>query len=64
MKVQIAMSVGFILPETSRDYFERSRAKRAKVIEKSKAALARRDAQVALARSSVRYTKQTPIPPS
>ena len=52
------------MPETSRDYFERSRAKRAKVIEKSKAALARRDAQVALARSSVRYTKQTPIPPS
>lgn len=47
----------------SREYFIRSREQRKCVIEKSKAALERGDAASALARSSVRYTKQTPLAP-
>lgn len=47
----------------SREYFIRSREQRKCVIEKSKAALERGDAASALARSSVRYTKPTPLAP-
>lgn len=44
----------------SRDFFERSRHERAKVVEKSKAAIERGDMASAKAHSSVRYTKDTP----
>lgn len=44
----------------SRDYFERSRYERAKVIEKSYAAINRGDLASAKAHSSVRYAKDTP----
>lgn len=41
----------------SKDYFDRSRHERAKVVEKSRAAIARGDADAAVLRSSVRYAK-------
>ena len=44
----------------SRDFFERSRRERAKVVEKSRAAIARGDMSASVARSSVRYVKDTP----
>lgn len=45
----------------SRDYFERSRHERAKVIERSRAAIERGDCSGAVARSSVRYAKDVPV---
>lgn len=48
----------------SRDFFERARYERAKVIEKSKAAIERGDMASAKAHSSVRYAKDTPCVPS
>lgn len=45
----------------SRDFYERSRAERAKVVEKSRAAVARGDCSGAVARSSVRYAKDVPV---
>lgn len=45
----------------SRDYFERSRHERAKVVEKSRAAVARGDLSSAAARTSVRYAKDAPV---
>lgn len=44
----------------SRDYFERSRCERAKVVEKSRAAVARGDLSSA-AKTSVRYAKDVPV---
>ena len=44
----------------SRDYFERSRRERAKVVEKSRAAVARGDMSSAAAKTSVRYAKDVP----
>ena len=44
----------------SRDFYERSRRERAKVIEKTKAALARGDVSAAVARSSAKYAKDVP----
>lgn len=44
----------------SRDYFERSRRERAKVVEKSRAAVARGDMSSAAAKTSVRYAKDAP----
>ncbi|WP_172623459.1 IS1634 family transposase [Arabiibacter massiliensis] len=48
----------------SKDFFERARRERAKVIEKSKAAIERGGMASAKARSSVRYAKDTPCVPS
>lgn len=45
----------------SRDYFERSRHERAKVVEKSRAAVARGDMASAAARTSARYAKDVPV---
>lgn len=45
----------------SRDFYERARLERAKVIEKSRAAIARGDCSGAVARSSVRYAKDKPV---
>lgn len=45
----------------SRDYFERSRRERAKVVEKSRAAVARGDLSSAAAKTSVRYAKDVPV---
>lgn len=45
----------------SRDYFERSRRERAKVVEKSRAAVARGDPSSAAAKTSVRYAKDVPV---
>ena len=45
----------------SRDYFERSRRERAKVVEKSRAAVARGDMSSAAAKTSVRYAKDVPV---
>lgn len=45
----------------SRDYFERSRRERAKVVEKSRAAVARGDLSSAAAKTSVRYAKDAPV---
>lgn len=45
----------------SKDYFERARHEREKVIEKSLAALKRNDVAAALARSSAKYTKDIPV---
>lgn len=45
----------------SRDYFERSRCERAKVVEKSRAAVARGDLSSAAAKTSVRYAKDVPV---
>ena len=45
----------------SRDFFERARHERAKVVEKSKAAIARGDMSAAVARSSARYAKDAPV---
>lgn len=47
----------------SRDFAERSRREREKVIEKSLRSLERGDAGRALARSSARYAKATPVDP-
>lgn len=44
----------------SRDYFERSRCERARVVEKSRAAVARGDLSPAAAKTSVRYAKDVP----
>ena len=44
----------------SRDYFERSRCERARVVEKSGAAVARGDLSPAAAKTSVRYAKDVP----
>ena len=44
----------------SRDYFERSRRERAKVVEKSRAAVARGDMSSAAAKTSVRYARDVP----
>lgn len=44
----------------SKDYFERSRYERAKVIEKSRAAIGRNDFAAARAHSSIRYAKDMP----
>lgn len=48
----------------SKDFFERARHERAKVIEKSKTAIERGDMASAKAHSSVRYAKDTPCVPS
>ena len=45
----------------SRDYFERSRRERAKVVEKSRAAVARGDMSSAASRTSARYAKDVPV---
>lgn len=45
----------------SRDYFERSRRERAKVVEKSRVAVARGDLSSAAAKTSVRYAKDVPV---
>ena len=45
----------------SRDYFERSRRERAKVVEKSRAAVARGDMSSSAAKTSVRYAKDVPV---
>ena len=45
----------------SRDYFERSRRERAKVVEKSRAAVARGDMSSAAVKTSVRYAKDVPV---
>lgn len=45
----------------SRDFYERARLERAKVIEKSKAAIARGDMSAAVARSSAKYAKDVPV---
>lgn len=45
----------------SRDFCERARRERAKVIEKSKAAIARGDMSSAVARSSAKYAKDVPV---
>ena len=45
----------------SRDFCERARHERAKVIEKSRAAIARGDMSSAVARSSAKYAKDVPV---
>uniref|UniRef100_UPI0013EC35CE IS1634 family transposase n=1 Tax=Adlercreutzia sp. ZJ242 TaxID=2709409 RepID=UPI0013EC35CE len=45
----------------SRDFYERARHERAKVIEKSRAAIERGDMSAAVARSSARYAKDVPV---
>ena len=45
----------------SRDFYERARHERAKVVEKSRAAIARGDMSAAVARSSARYAKDVPV---
>lgn len=45
----------------SRDYFERSRRERERVVEKTRAAIARGDCSGAVARSSARYAKDVPV---
>ena len=45
----------------SRDFYERSRHERSKVVEKTKAALARGDMSAAVARSSAKYAKDVPV---
>lgn len=45
----------------SRDFCERARHERAKVIEKSKAAIARGDTSSAVARSSAKYAEDVPV---
>ena len=45
----------------SRDFFERSRHERAKVIEKSRAAIERGEMSAAVARSSAKYAKDVPV---
>ena len=45
----------------SRDFFERSRRERAKVVEKTRAALARGDMSGAVSRSSAKYAKDRPV---
>lgn len=45
----------------SRDYFERSRAERAKVVEKSRAAVERGDMSGVVSRSAARYAKDLPV---
>lgn len=45
----------------SRDFCERARHERAKVVEKSRAAIARGDMSGAVARSSARYAKDVPV---
>lgn len=45
----------------SRDFFERARYERARVIEKSRAAIARGDMSGAASRSSVKYAKDKPV---
>ena len=45
----------------SRDYFERSRRERERVVEKSRAAVARGDLSSAAAKTSVRYAKDVPV---
>ena len=45
----------------SRDFYERARHERAKVIEKSRAAIERGDMSAAVARSSAKYAKDVPV---
>ena len=45
----------------SRDFYERARLERAKVVEKSKAAIARGDMSAAVARSCAKYAKDIPV---
>ena len=45
----------------SRDFYERARHERAKVVEKSRAAIARGDMSAAVARSSAKYAKDVPV---
>jgi hypothetical protein len=45
----------------SKDFFDRSRHERAKVIEKSKAAIASREASSAAAKTSIKYAKDVPV---
>uniref|UniRef100_UPI0013ECB41D IS1634 family transposase n=1 Tax=Adlercreutzia sp. ZJ242 TaxID=2709409 RepID=UPI0013ECB41D len=45
----------------SRDFYERARHERAKVIEKSRAAIERGDMSAAVVRSSARYAKDVPV---
>ena len=45
----------------SRDFCERARRERAKVVEKSRAAIARGDMSSAVARSSAKYAKDAPV---
>lgn len=45
----------------SRDYFERSRAERAKVVEKSRAAIERGDMSGVVSRSAARYARDRPV---
>lgn len=45
----------------SRDFFERARLERAKVIEKSKAAIARGDMSAASCKTSIKYAKDVPV---
>ncbi len=45
----------------SRDFYERSRHERAKVVEKTEAALGRGDMSSAVARSSAKYAKDVPV---
>ena len=45
----------------SRDFYERARRERAKVVEKSRAAIERGDCSGAVSRSSVRYAKDVPV---
>ena len=45
----------------SRDFFERSRYERAKVIEKTRAALERKDMSGVVSRSSAKYAKDRPV---
>ena len=45
----------------SRDYFERSRHEREKVVERSRAAVERGDMSGVVARSAARYAKDTPV---
>ena len=45
----------------SRDFCERARAERAKVVEKTEAAIARGDVSSAVARSSAKYAKDVPV---
>ena len=45
----------------SRDFYERARHERAKVVEKSKAAIERGDMSAAVARSSAKYAKDVPV---
>ena len=45
----------------SRDFYERARHERAKVVEKSRAAIARGDMSAAVARSSAKYARDVPV---